>query len=1500
MATGRNYGVMIRNTRPKLATTNTDYCPMIRKCSRSHVSVHGDGRSLIRTILILCCVAMTCGDFKNRMSRNIKALQKMNRSSPPVTQRIGYCNLDPDCDWSWNQTDGFQKYMASPRSNLSKFFPTTDADKSTRGHFLWFNGRGQAQMWSRPIARTGPSCRIEFSLYQVGMKYGFTNLVTVTNNTSSISYTINGQDLKPKWENIYFTLRPVDQPYRIFIEIFVPYPNSSVAVDNVRLSNCFPESAPVACTQNMFRCNNGFCLNKTRICDFTKDCADGEDEEFECDKIPANTRCNFEHGWCGWTNVPERPLNWTLQNGPAPSEKIGPNYDHTYRNKTGTYAYLNMAPKHVLGVAYGSRGTIDSPLYNPTPPYSSDPENPFYRSCQVRFFYYKPGTNVGSLGLYLVRVKKHGNYSERLWWSPLGEKSNGWRNEAIPLPDIKNRYFLQFEGARGFYTKNDVAIDDISLSPECFAIGVPSNFSGNFDYNKSYIEDIPSRHPDFSNISVIRITTCGAVGRTGPNKMQCAEKYNRTDVELIVPSPISEQGDMPVFYLNGVQRWTASRGEYYTLIGFGAKGGKGATDPSNSSSMGALAQGVIELQKGDQLYFMVGQAGADARPKNIGSKIVNSTSAPPHGSIPPHNTHTTSKVREVKNTEFENGGGGGGGATTIFTLKANGELVPILIAAGGGGLGLGHFADNGLQHGRGPIPAGRLLPPSSEVSNSTGGPGANWNGSWTNDSDRQNIAGMPLIRGGVGGLGCDSGKEDYGNGGFGGGGGGCHTGGGGGGYIGGKTGHTDSGNGEGGYSYISHELTNIYFKPAAHSGLGEILIIPAGWLLSNDSKSCIMTDDSKGVHQMYIIPLVILIASLFTIVGVCLITYKRYQKQKALLQRRQIMFGNGTELPLTALRAVSNTMRTECNPNYGFTGNPDPIKDLPQISRECITIGESVGEGAFGRVYQGMYKYSSEEYPVAVKMLPLKTPQAEHDFICEAVLMSKFNHPNIVQFIGVSFDKHPWFIILELLAGGDLKQFLHDERPTKDHPTTSLTMLDLIMCAYDVAKGCKYMEDAHFIHRDIAARNCLLTTRAPGRIVKIADFGMAKDIYRSDYYKKGTKTIMPVKWMPPESFMDGLFTAKTDVWSFGVLLWEIFSFGYIPYYGSSHREVMSMIMDGGRLEKPVGCPDPVYGIMMRCWQTVPEDRPNFSTIVERIGYCLQDPDVINHPMPMASALPNLETEIIVRRPDSDEECINIQSDVDDGSSYLQPKIIDPQLVAQHVNQAMNGIAYNPENERFNKDQKLHSKNFAKSTEQITCGSSTDIFKQIYSNDNNHDCDCNDDLIADCEDKRVINWSTQQNSMIHRSDNIEDCDNMDNGNDRPEETCHLIDNTDSAITDRRNGNESTTTTDTNSDSLIAQSSDTPPDTTTNSSPNTRTCSPSRAIGLNVNVNNVNGMVKKNTLKATLSLDPAALCRGTIPYEKIATRTQLRSSTPGSMELRKDSLGHELPREEECSC
>lgn len=199
------------------------------------------------------------------------------------------------------------------------------------------------------------------------------------------------------------------------------------------------------------------------------------------------------------------------------------------------------------------------------------------------------------------------------------------------------------------------------------------------------------------------------------------------------------------------------------------------------------------------------------------------------------------------------------------------------------------------------------------------------------------------------------------------------------------------------------------------------------------------------------------------------------------------------------------------------------------------TYIRALGQGAFGEVYQGLYRHrdgDTVEMPVAVKTLPeLSTGQAESDFLMEAAIMAKFNHPNIVHLIGVCFDRHPRFIVLELLAGGDLKNFLREGRNKPERPSP-LTMKDLIFCALDVAKGCRYMESKRFIHRDIAARNCLLSSKGPGRVVKIAgkiflrhlqskifpiklflDFGMARDIYRSDYYRKGGKAMLPIKWM---------------------------------------------------------------------------------------------------------------------------------------------------------------------------------------------------------------------------------------------------------------------------------------------------------------------------------------------------------------------------------------------------
>lgn len=347
------------------------------------------------------------------------------------------------------------------------------------------------------------------------------------------------------------------------------------------------------------------------------------------------------------------------------------------------------------------------------------------------------------------------------------------------------------------------------------------------------------------------------------------------------------------------------------------------------------------------------------------------------------------------------------------------------------------------------------------------------------------------------------------------------------------------------------------------------------------------------------------------------------------------------------------------NPNYGcdsLLSSRVDVRSLPQVTREKLSMHTVLGRGAFGEVYEGTYRYRDADIPmpVAVKMLPsMSTKCSEEEFVMEASIMAKFSHPNIVHLIGVCFDRHPRYLVIELLAGGDLKKWLRESRDGE-----GLSMKDLMFCALDVAKGCRYMESRRFIHRDIAARNCLLSSKGPGRVVKIADFGMARDIYRQDYYKKGGRAMLPIKWMPPEAFLDGIFTAKTDVWSYGVLMWEIFSQGILPYASMANAPVMKYVTNNFRLPQPEGCPDEIYALMQATWSMLPEDRPSFAEIIDQIVACTMNGDVMNAPLPEFMRVLKMmgDNGTVLNVPYNPDECERpeVENAEDDPQDYLVP------------------------------------------------------------------------------------------------------------------------------------------------------------------------------------------------------------------------------------------------------
>ncbi|XP_068587045.1 tyrosine-protein kinase Fes/Fps isoform X1 [Cebidichthys violaceus] len=261
------------------------------------------------------------------------------------------------------------------------------------------------------------------------------------------------------------------------------------------------------------------------------------------------------------------------------------------------------------------------------------------------------------------------------------------------------------------------------------------------------------------------------------------------------------------------------------------------------------------------------------------------------------------------------------------------------------------------------------------------------------------------------------------------------------------------------------------------------------------------------------------------------------------------------------------------------------LKDKWVLEHDDIILGPLIGRGNFGEVYSG--RLCSDNTPVAVKSCKENlAPEHKSKFLMEARILKQYDHPNIVKLIGVCTQKQPIYIIMELVQGGDFLSFLR-------HEGHSLKPKMLVKMTENVASGMEFLESKKCIHRDLAARNCLV---AQLNVVKISDFGMSRQQDDGVYSAGGGLRQIPVKWTSPEALNYGRFTTESDVWSFGVLLWETFSMGMTPYTSMTNQQTRDEVEKGYRMPAPHGCPVEISRIMSSCWQYDPRNRPSFKKL----------------------------------------------------------------------------------------------------------------------------------------------------------------------------------------------------------------------------------------------------------------------------------------------------------------
>ncbi|XP_011407098.1 PREDICTED: tyrosine-protein kinase receptor UFO-like [Amphimedon queenslandica] len=298
------------------------------------------------------------------------------------------------------------------------------------------------------------------------------------------------------------------------------------------------------------------------------------------------------------------------------------------------------------------------------------------------------------------------------------------------------------------------------------------------------------------------------------------------------------------------------------------------------------------------------------------------------------------------------------------------------------------------------------------------------------------------------------------------------------------------------------------------------------------------------------------------------------------------------------------------------------LKNIPYallMKKTHLKILDCVGQGEFAKVYKGHYYIDSQCITVAVKALKgtldRYSSESMKELIEESLVMKDLQHPNVMGLIGICLDAGPSpLIVLPYMEGGSLLKYLIKNREnlmactsTDDDEINQLRSQLLSVCL-QIGKGMQYLAGKGLIHRDLAARNCMIDEHGN---IKVADFGLSKDVSGNVYFRQGMSSgvKLPIKWMAIESIEDGIFTEKTDIWSFGITVWEVFNGGKTPYGGFSPTCVKTMISDGYKLEAPSNsaCNDDIYQkTMLKCWERDPNERPTFAQVVTDIDTLLSN------------------------------------------------------------------------------------------------------------------------------------------------------------------------------------------------------------------------------------------------------------------------------------------------------